>query len=64
MQTEIIPRLIITNQNCVLNEQFAKNGVQKEVHVVVKNIGFTIDVEAQGVDLLKANMSAKLIYDF
>jgi len=64
MQIELAPRLILTNQGSVINEQFAKNGVQKEVHVVVKNIAFTMDVEAQGLDLLKANMSAKLIYDY
>jgi len=65
MNTEMnVPRIVITTQAAVQHEQFAKNGIQKEVHVVVKNLGFQLEVEAEGVDMNKANLVAKLIYDF
>jgi hypothetical protein len=35
-------KLVIAEQTCLLEEKFSKNGVQKNVHVVVKNTPFTI----------------------
>jgi len=57
------PRLWITSQGCVSQERFGKNGIQKQVHVVVKNLMFVVQVEAN-VDITKANLEAKLLYDF
>jgi len=57
------PRLWITSHGCVSQERFGKNGIQKQVHVVVKNLMFVVQVEAN-VDITKANLEAKLLYDF
>jgi len=36
----------------------------KKMYMFVKNLAFSIDVESQNVDLGKANLAAKLLYDF
>jgi len=64
MDTENIPRMAIITQSCVQSEIFSKNGVQKEVHVVVKNLSFQMEVEAYGLDMTRANLSTKLLYDY
>mmetsp|Transcript_20546 Transcript_20546/g.28830 ORF Transcript_20546/g.28830 Transcript_20546/m.28830 type:complete len:310 (-) Transcript_20546:33-962(-) len=57
------PHMQILNQGHVCQEHFAKNGVQKQVHVVVKNIVFIVEIGST-VDLTKCNLEAKLVYDF
>jgi len=57
------PLLSILNQGNVSSEHFSKNGVTKQVHVVVKNLVFVIDVSSS-IDLTKCNLEAKLLYDY
>jgi len=57
------PQLVIISQGDVSSEHFSKNGVTKQVHVVVKNLVFTMEVSSS-VDLSKCNLEARLLYDF
>ncbi len=62
------PSLVIVEQGSVLKELLLKNGVQKQVHVVVKNLPFNIELLAGSnnntlVDLSKCRLEAKLLYD-
>eukprot|EP01117_Protostelium_nocturnum_P001848 TRINITY_DN1232_c0_g1_i1.p1 TRINITY_DN1232_c0_g1~~TRINITY_DN1232_c0_g1_i1.p1 ORF type:complete len:295 (+),score=120.20 TRINITY_DN1232_c0_g1_i1:205-1089(+) len=57
------PSLQILTQNAVAHEKFSKGGVQKQVHVVVKNIVFTVEL-ASSFELSRAQLEAKLIYDY
>jgi len=58
------PKLQITRQEDVTSEHFSiKNGISKQVHVVVKNLTFPIELSST-FDLSKANMVARLLYDF
>jgi hypothetical protein len=51
-------------QGCVVSEHISlKNSVQKQVHVVVKNLAFQIEL-ASAFDLTKVNLTSKLLYDF
>uniref|UniRef100_A0A7S4MG65 Uncharacterized protein n=1 Tax=Vannella robusta TaxID=1487602 RepID=A0A7S4MG65_9EUKA len=43
-QPETIPQLVILEHTSLAEEKFAKNGIQKNVHVVVKNTPFHITV--------------------
>jgi hypothetical protein len=56
------PQLIILKQNCVTQENWSKNGVSKQVHVVVKNLVFQIEI-GSAVDLNKCTLDVKLLYD-
>jgi len=57
------PQLSIISQGNVSSEHFSKNGITKQVHVVVKNLVFMIEVSSN-IDLSKSNLEAKLLYDF
>jgi len=58
------PQLYVTPHGQMTEEQFSKNGGNnKKVYVVVKNIGFSFDIQAN-FDLTKAGLIAKLLYDF
>lgn len=57
------PQLVIISQGDVSSEHFSKNGVTKQVHVVVKNLVFVMEVSSS-VDLSKCNLEARLLYDF
>jgi len=57
------PQLVIISQGDVANEHFSKNGVTKQVRVVVKNLVFNMEVSSS-VDLTKCNLEARLLYDF
>jgi len=63
------PQLVILRQNCLSVETVSKNGVQKQVHVVVKNQPFLIQVSCPSsvVDLQAASttalVEARLVYD-
>jgi len=57
------PILSITSQGNVSQEHFSKNGITKQVHVVVKNLVFVVEVSSN-LDLSKCNLEAKLLYDF
>jgi hypothetical protein len=59
-------KLIITEQTCLLEEKFSKNGVQKNVHVVVKNTPFTITVvslDKQAINFTQFSADVQLVYD-
>jgi len=59
-----MPAMEVTSQGSVAHEYYAKSGVQKQVHVVVKNTVFMVDL-ASTVDLIKCNsLETKLLYDF
>lgn len=58
------PTLDIIHQESVARENFILNGENKDLHLVVKNIPFTIRVAASNLDLRKCQLSAKLYYDF
>ena len=63
------PKLVILEHNSLANEKYAKNGEQKDVHVVVKNTPFTITVGFADVpsnlrlDFNVVTIDAKLMYD-
>jgi len=57
------PQLVIISQGDVSSEHFSKNGVTKQVHVVVKNLVFNMEVSSS-MDLSKCNLEARLLYDF
>jgi hypothetical protein len=62
---QIPPQLVITSQGHVSEEHFSQNGVTKQVHVVVKNLVFTIEaVSTVDLSQSKCNLEAKLLYDF
>jgi len=44
-------------------EKFSKNGVSKELHVIAKNIAFTLQVFST-MNLQSSPLSASLVYDF
>jgi hypothetical protein len=58
-----LPYLRIIHQACVAHEHFSKNAISKEVHIVVKNVVFLVEVTSN-VDLSKSHIEAKLLYDF
>jgi hypothetical protein len=55
--------LIIVKQESLAKEKFSKNEVQKEVHVVAKNLPFTIEVASNTISFTQNKTSAKLYYD-
>lgn len=57
------PQLVVLAQGSVMQENFSKNGIAKQVHVVVKNLMFHVEV-GSSVDLNKCSLEAKLYYDF
>jgi len=57
------PQLVIISQGDVSSEHFSKNGVTKQVHVVVKNLVFNMEVSSS-MDLSKCSLEARLLYDF
>ncbi|PRP78417.1 hypothetical protein PROFUN_13721 [Planoprotostelium fungivorum] len=63
MQQVDNPQMQILSQGSVLVEKFSKGGTLKQVHVVVKNIVFNLDI-ASNFDLSRANLDAKLVYDW
>jgi len=58
-------KLIITQQTCLVEEKFSKNGVQKDVHVVVKNNPFVINLALLDKQFNFHNLSTEiqLVYD-
>eukprot|EP00026_Physarum_polycephalum_P007920 Phypoly_transcript_07991.p1 GENE.Phypoly_transcript_07991~~Phypoly_transcript_07991.p1 ORF type:complete len:371 (+),score=73.85 Phypoly_transcript_07991:117-1229(+) len=59
-------KLIIAEQTCLLEEKFSKNGVQKNVHVVVKNTPFTITLallDKQSINFNQFSADVQLVYD-
>lgn len=58
-------KIAITEQTCLLEEKFSKNGVQKNVHVVVKNNPFVLTIALLDKQLNFNEMSAdiQLVYD-
>jgi hypothetical protein len=59
------PELRIIEQSSVTQETSSKHGITKLVHVVVKNLTFTMEVASNAaLDLTKWNFEAKLLYDF
>jgi len=61
---------IILRQNSLSTEQIYKNGIQKKVHIVVKNHPFIVQVglasttwEGQKMDFTRFTMEARLVYD-
>jgi hypothetical protein len=58
------PQIKLVRQEHVSTEYFSRNGIHKQVHVVVKNLNFPIELSSN-VDLTKCEaLEAKLIYDF
>lgn len=55
--------LVITKQESLAKEKFSKNEVQKEVHVVAKNLPFTVEVASNNINFTQHKLSAKLYYD-
>ena len=67
---EVIPRLLVIRQTSAGEEKFAKNGVHKNVHVVVKNTPFLLQLglsrRTRGNEVLDFNrmgIEATLLYD-
>jgi hypothetical protein len=59
-------KLVIAEQTCLLEEKFSKNGVQKNVHVVVKNTPFTITLvllDKQSINFNQFSADVQLVYD-
>lgn len=57
------PQIVITPVGTIVEEQFTKNSINKKAQVVVKNIAFTLEMDAN-FDLGKANLGARLFYDW
>jgi hypothetical protein len=61
-------RLEVTKQTSLAEEKFAKNGVQKNVHVVVKNTGFSVTLalapsHIPELDFRRLSIDSTLLYD-
>jgi hypothetical protein len=63
MQTKGNTLLIIEKQESLAQDKFTKNGCTKELHVVAKNIPFSLHV-ASSVNLNEHPLHAALCYDF
>jgi len=63
-----IPQLYLVNQTSLLDEKYSKNGIQKNLHVVVKNTPFTFNLSLGGiseqVNFHRFQLEAILLYDF
>jgi len=63
------PSLAILEQTSLAEEKFFRNGVQKNVHIVVKNlpfyirIGFSEDIKSYKMDFNLITIEAQLMYD-
>eukprot|EP01113_Clastostelium_recurvatum_P015557 TRINITY_DN1869_c0_g1_i3.p1 TRINITY_DN1869_c0_g1~~TRINITY_DN1869_c0_g1_i3.p1 ORF type:complete len:461 (-),score=142.85 TRINITY_DN1869_c0_g1_i3:59-1441(-) len=58
-------RLVITQQTCLVEEKFSKNGIQKNVHVVVKNNPFllTLALLDKSLNFQQLTTEVQLVYD-
>eukprot|EP01132_Coremiostelium_polycephalum_P011332 gene11332-13876_t len=58
-------RISITQQTCLVEEKFSKNGVQKNVHVVVKNNPFllTLSLLDSSLNFHQLSPEVQLVYD-
>ncbi|EFA78178.1 putative transcriptional regulator [Heterostelium album PN500] len=58
-------RISITQQTCLVEEKFSKNGVQKNVHVVVKNNPFllTLTLLDNSLNFHQLSPEVHLVYD-
>jgi hypothetical protein len=58
-------KLVIIEQTCLLEEKFSKNGVQKNVHVVVKNNPFmvTLALMDKHINFHRVSVDVQLVYD-
>lgn len=58
-------KLVILEQTCLLEEKFSKNGVQKNVHVVVKNNPFvvTLALVDKHINFHRVSVDVQLVYD-
>lgn len=69
IQHQLLRHLVILKQQAAAEERFAKNGIQKNVHVVVKNSPFVVQVgqnpQAQlpHFDLSRVAFECSLVYD-
>ncbi|KYQ89542.1 putative transcriptional regulator [Tieghemostelium lacteum] len=65
MPTNGSKRMILAQQTCLVEEKFSKNGVQKNVHVVVKNNPFLLIVNLLDPSLNFHQLSPEvhLVYD-
>lgn len=57
------PEFAITRQDSLGKEMYSRNEVQKEIHVVSKNLPFVIHVGSDSINLHNARLYAKLFYD-
>jgi hypothetical protein len=55
-------QIVVLKQGCVAQENWSKNGIQKIVHVVVKNNSFVVEF-ASSMELSKCSIEAMLLYD-
>jgi len=58
-----IPSIYIVRQDSLGKENFSKNEIQKEVHVVSKNLPFLIELGSFSLNFHRARLSARLHYD-
>jgi hypothetical protein len=54
---------VILRQDSLGKEKFSKNEIQKEVHVVAKNLPFVLEVGSDNINLHSARIYARLFYD-
>jgi hypothetical protein len=60
------PQLMILRQNSLSTETFSRNGIQKVIHVVVKNQPFLIQLGLGAISLMdfaRFPVEARLVYD-
>jgi len=66
---QLLHHLVILRQQAAIEERFAKNGIQKNVHVVVKNSPFVVQVgqnpaaQLPHFDLSRVAFECALVYD-
>jgi len=64
------PQLVITKQTCLTEQTYTANGIQKNVHVIIKNNSFHVEVALAGnlsherfANFHQMSIEASLLYD-
>jgi len=56
--------IFVTQQDSIAQDSFTRNGINKDLHLIVKLVPFTLRVGSKNLNLKKMELSAKLFYDF
>jgi len=56
--------IFVSQQDSIAQDAFTRNGISKDLHLIVKLVPFTLRVGSKNLNLKKMELSAKLYYDF